>query len=568
MFMTGESMGVLGSGAHGVVRMAQHVATGEMVAIKVLAIGSRGPLAQVAKELAAQGSIHHPHVVELRETLCDLDRHHVFMVMELCRGGELFDRIAECGSLDQECAQRYLYQLSSALAACHAANIYHRDLKPENVLLSADGDVKIADFGLSVVMMCVVGEDSSFLQHTKCGSMMYAAPEILASTAVRGYSAAKSDVWSLGIMLYAMLKGRLPFIVADVNRCPRFAVLVRYGFPGLVEVIKSSTNDPRPFSPEAAALLARMLDPDPDTRADIAQVLLSSYLTEQPRPTRQSSPGVDSKWCELITPPEVSYAAVSYAAAPCRVASDISDVSDISDISPAASFPAAPPTMLAAPTAVLPPAVIANSCTKRKLHEAPVGALPAVESPGTSTGKSVAPLPSSAAGSPRTILPIARHSQLIEGDTAVDGVNTMLNRTLGWVSMPAEKESMIAEVTSALDTLGVKYHVMQGELSSIVEVSGGESSGEAEVAGVHMEGQLTVQMRVLARGDVSDLHIARQRGSVLQFHSFYRDVRNELAGMNGWSKELGQYRRINAIAAGSGNAMPPVSEVSEVRTLA
>merc|ERR1719408_920253 len=133
--------------------------------------------------------------------------------MELCYGGELFDRIAESGKLDDSTARQYLVQAAAAIAHCHAQNVFHRDLKPENILLDANNTVKVADFGLAALAHRV-REDASFLQHTKCGSLMYAAPEVLLSSAESGYDAAKADVWSLGIILYSMLSGALPFRVA------------------------------------------------------------------------------------------------------------------------------------------------------------------------------------------------------------------------------------------------------------------------------------------------------------------------------------------------------------------
>ena len=102
--------------------------------------------------------------------------------------------------------------------------MFHRDLKPENILLDDNDNVKIADFGLAALAQ-QTREDASFLQHTKCGSIMYAAPEVLVSSAQTGYDAAKADVWSLGIDLYSMLSGALPFRMAVPHKCPRYAIV-------------------------------------------------------------------------------------------------------------------------------------------------------------------------------------------------------------------------------------------------------------------------------------------------------------------------------------------------------
>lgn len=209
--------GVLGSGAHGVVRVARDVNTGQAVAIKVMATSMLGSM---AKELIAQSKVRHPNVVQLMGTQVDLDQKRVFMVMELCSGGELFDRIAECGKLEEDAAKRYLRQMADGISHCHALNVFHRDLKPENILLDAGDNVKIADFGLASIVRAKDGhvdEGSNFLQYTKCGSIMYAAPEVLTSSSKTGYSAAKADVWSLGIILYSMLSGALPFQVSSLK---------------------------------------------------------------------------------------------------------------------------------------------------------------------------------------------------------------------------------------------------------------------------------------------------------------------------------------------------------------
>jgi serine/threonine protein kinase len=121
----------------------------------------------------------------------DMAEERVYMVMELCHGGELFDRIAECGGLAEDEAKRYFVQILHALSHCHENRVYHRDLKPENILLDAEDNAKVADFGLAAVYRHVAGSPA-YLQHTKVGSVMYAAPEVLVSTAAQGYGARRA----------------------------------------------------------------------------------------------------------------------------------------------------------------------------------------------------------------------------------------------------------------------------------------------------------------------------------------------------------------------------------------
>ena len=154
---------ILGSGAHGTVRVARHVSTGEYVAVKVMP--SAG-ITSLVKELTAYSRLNHPNICKLKGTQVDTERQLVYMVMELCSGGELFDRIAECGGLVEEEARRYFVQILLALRHCHRNRVFHRDLKPENILLDTEDNAKLADFGLAAVYKHVV-DDASFLQHTK-----------------------------------------------------------------------------------------------------------------------------------------------------------------------------------------------------------------------------------------------------------------------------------------------------------------------------------------------------------------------------------------------------------------
>lgn len=131
----------------------------------------------------------------------------IIIVLEYA-GGELFNYIVEHGRMNENKTRRFFQQLISGIEYSHRLKIVHRDLKPENVLLDADLNVKIADFGLSNEI-----KDGDFLK-TSCGSPNYAAPEV-----IRGglYTGPEIDVWSCGVILYVMLCGRLPFEDEDVQ---------------------------------------------------------------------------------------------------------------------------------------------------------------------------------------------------------------------------------------------------------------------------------------------------------------------------------------------------------------
>lgn len=133
------------------------------------------------------------------------------MIMEYVSGGELFDYIVKHGKLQEHEARRFFQQIISGVDYCHRHMIVHRDLKPENLLLDHNMHVKIADFGLSNMML-----DGEFLR-TSCGSPNYAAPEVISG---KLYAGPEVDIWSCGVILYALLCGTLPFDGELIIRFP------------------------------------------------------------------------------------------------------------------------------------------------------------------------------------------------------------------------------------------------------------------------------------------------------------------------------------------------------------
>ena len=147
----------------------------------------------------------HPHIIRLYEVI-DTPQ-DIFVIMEYVSGGELFDYIVSRGRLPADEARRFFHQIVSAVEYCHYHHIVHRDLKPENLLLDSDNNIKLADFGLSNVV-----HDGHFLR-TSCGSPNYAAPEVISGNL---YAGPEVDVWSCGVILYAVLCGTLPFDDASI----------------------------------------------------------------------------------------------------------------------------------------------------------------------------------------------------------------------------------------------------------------------------------------------------------------------------------------------------------------
>lgn len=163
-------------------------------------------------------------------------------------GGELFDHLVSKGRLDVSEALSYFRQIIFGIEYCHQFHICHRDLKPENLLLSKDKKVKIADFGMAVHE----ANGDQFLE-TSCGSPHYASPEIIAG---KKYHGGASDIWSCGVVLYALLTGRLPFDHDDINELLRKVKLGKFDMPRSIPV-------------EAKDLLSRMLVVDPYTRIKV-----------------------------------------------------------------------------------------------------------------------------------------------------------------------------------------------------------------------------------------------------------------------------------------------------------
>ncbi|KAG6401773.1 hypothetical protein SASPL_138638 [Salvia splendens] len=232
----------LGHGSFGKVKIAEHVRTGHKVAIKIInrrKMGGPEMEEKVRREIKICRLFVHPHVIRLYEVIeTPTD---IYVIMEHVVKGELFDYIVERGRLQEDEARHFFQQIIAGVEFCHRNMVVHRDLKPENLLLDGKGNVKVADFGLSNIM-----RDGHFLR-TSCGSPNYAAPEVVSG---KLYAGPEVDVWSCGVILYALLCGALPF--DDEN------------IPNLFKKIKSGMYTlPSHLSAGARDLIPRMLVVDP-----------------------------------------------------------------------------------------------------------------------------------------------------------------------------------------------------------------------------------------------------------------------------------------------------------------
>ena len=200
----------------------------------------------------------HPNVVKLFETF-ETGR-HILLVMELCAGGDLLNYVRKRKKLD-EIAAKYLFkQLIEGLGYLHSKNVLHRDIKLDNILLDGKGMVKIADFGVSKE----VKPDE--IMREQCGTPAYIATEIIKD---RGYTGFKADLWSAGVVLYAMLYGTVPFKANNMQDLHKLILTAKYN-------LKDEISEP------AKNLLRALLEPDPIKRLTIRQVLQHPWMSDAP----------------------------------------------------------------------------------------------------------------------------------------------------------------------------------------------------------------------------------------------------------------------------------------------
>ncbi|KAL4224236.1 hypothetical protein ACF0H5_017689 [Mactra antiquata] len=224
----------------------------------------------------------HKNVVRVFEQFKTADRYYV--VMEYCSNGDLLDlincRISEsCKGLGEDKARSLFKMMAEGMNHIHANGIVHRDLKCENILLDKGNNIKITDFGFS----CKFTPGETSLLKTSCGSYAYTAPEVIK---LKPYDGTKSDVWSLGIILFAMLNGRLPFNDAQLTELEEDMKMQRLRFE-------------RNVSFESMVLVRRILQYNPSNRPTMAEILSDTWLTgKRLIPRQQTKP----KWTNPYTP--------------------------------------------------------------------------------------------------------------------------------------------------------------------------------------------------------------------------------------------------------------------------
>ncbi|XP_071182933.1 serine/threonine-protein kinase BRSK2 isoform X1 [Salvelinus alpinus] len=240
----------LGKGQTGLVKLGIHCVTCQKVAIKIVNREklSESVLMKVEREIAILKLIEHPHVLKLHDVY--ENKKYLYLVLEHVSGGELFDYLVKKGRLTPKEARKFFRQIISALDFCHIHSICHRDLKPENLLLDEKNNIRVADFGMASLQ---VGDS---LLETSCGSPHYACPEV-----IRGekYDGRKADMWSCGVILFALLVGALPFDDDNLRN--------------LLEKVKLGVfHMPHFIPPDCQNLLRGMIEVDATKRLTLEQI--------------------------------------------------------------------------------------------------------------------------------------------------------------------------------------------------------------------------------------------------------------------------------------------------------
>lgn len=269
----------LGRGSTGRVRLAKNVETGQLAAVKIVPKLNFKKLENpkyrnhdatklpygIEREIIIMKLIAHPNIMGLYDVW--ENKNDLYLILEYIEGGELFDYLIKRGKLLEFEAINYFKQIIHGIGYLHQFNICHRDLKPENLLLDFNKNIKIADFGMAAL------EVDKKLLETSCGSPHYASPEIVAG---KNYHGAPSDIWSCGIILFALLTGHLPFDDENIRRL-------------LLKVQNGKFIMPSDLSWEAKDLICRMLKVNPGERISIDAILKHPLLTKYPDPATNSS---------------------------------------------------------------------------------------------------------------------------------------------------------------------------------------------------------------------------------------------------------------------------------------
>ena len=244
----------------------KHKQTGVYRAMKIIPIKSHSKtyIKNIAKEITILKELDHPNILKVYE--CFTHKKNIFIINELCTGGELFDKIIEVKNLTEKVAAVIMRQLLSAVAFCHSHGVIHRDLKPENILIETQQEknneyfhIKVIDFGT-----CEMLQRNKMLKE-QIGTSFYIAPEVLTNS----YNE-KCDLWSCGVILYILLCGSPPFYGSCEEEIFNKIISCDYSFTQSVWMN---------ISKEAKSLIKQLLELDPHKRLNAKEALTHPWFT-------------------------------------------------------------------------------------------------------------------------------------------------------------------------------------------------------------------------------------------------------------------------------------------------
>ncbi|MCI4386463.1 hypothetical protein PGIGA_G00062590 [Pangasianodon gigas] len=247
----------IGKGNFAKVKLARHVLTGKEVAVKIIDKTqlNSSSLQKLFREVRIMKLLNHPNIVKLFEVI-ETEK-TLYLVMEYASGGEVFDYLVAHGRMkEKEARAKFRQQIVSAVQYCHQKCIVHRDLKAENLLLDADMNIKIADFGFSNEF--TLGNKLD----TFCGSPPYAAPELFQG---KKYDGPEVDVWSLGVILYTLVSGSLPFDGQNLKELRERVLRGKYRIPFYM-------------STDCENLLKKFLILNPTKRGSLEQIMKDRWM--------------------------------------------------------------------------------------------------------------------------------------------------------------------------------------------------------------------------------------------------------------------------------------------------
>lgn len=264
----------IGEGQFGKVKVAEHTTTRQKVALKILS-NQKIDRASLQREIDVQRLVSHPYVVKLHDVI--ETESITAIALEFVPGGDLLEFLLSQVRLPEDEARRLFQQLIVAVQHCHRCMVAHRDIKPENILLDANRNIRLADFGLAVRF-----QEGETLTES-CGSPNYAAPELLS----RGcnYKGPEVDVWSCGVVLYTLLCNSLPF---DADNLPELFKRIKQG----------SYRVPGYVSTAAKDLIDRMLTVDAAKRISMEQICQHPWFNKNLPAELQPTP-LPSAFCSV-----------------------------------------------------------------------------------------------------------------------------------------------------------------------------------------------------------------------------------------------------------------------------